>query len=303
MIFRLFTIIFLIFTWSTPFAATNDVLHPKTRTINISGITEAIIDVLPGRAVKFIFPWVLDDDGGELPFLVTMSNDAYFNQPIVKPGHNVMVMTYKKIDRDMDGEITDLLVSSRGYHFSFTLKANFKPSDHYSTVVLKISERDKLLLIDKEIAKVNEILLKERAKIESEVDERAKVHALALVGGLSTDDPDTTAVKEESVLKLKNGDQIVGYVDGYDNFGSFVNFRFELENDSNKATYIQSVRLAKIDASGTKTFFPSSYLVDPKLASGKTIKGTLSMIDFEPEDGFDNALIISTDQGSVEITF
>ncbi len=303
MISKTLIIILAVLGWSNTFAASTDILHPKTRSIKITAITEAIIDVLPGRAVKFIFPWVLDDDGGELPFLVTMSNDAYFNQPIVKPGHNVLVMTYKTITRGMDGEVTDLLVSSRGYHFSFTLRANFQPTKHFSTVILEIDKATKLLLIDKELEKVNAVLIKEKARLESQVEERAKVHALALVGGLSTDDPDTTAVKEESEIKLPNGDKIIAYLDGYDNFGSFVNFRFEIENETNKPTYIESVELAKVDEDGNKTIFPSSYLIKPKLGIGKTVHGTISMVDFKREDGFDNALIISTDQGDVEVVF
>ncbi|MCP4494117.1 MAG: hypothetical protein GY820_43465 [Gammaproteobacteria bacterium] len=281
----------------------SDLLSPKTRVVQIKPITESIIDVLPGRAVKFIFPWILDDDGGEIPFLVTMSNDVYFNKPVVKPGHNVLVMTYKHIDKNMHGEVTDLLISSRGYHFSFTLKANFKPSLHYSTVLLEMAEADKILLLDKELEKVHNILIEERARLEADLDNRAKGLALGLVGGLSIKNPVSTAVKEEAEKMLTNGDAIIAYVDRFDNFGVFTNFVFEVENETNKSIYIKDVRIASSDESGNKTMLPSTFLVDPKLAPDKTALGTVSTVDFFRDSNIDNVLIVSTDQGDIEVIF
>ncbi len=280
-----------------------DLLSPKTRVIPISPITESIIDVLPGRAVKFIFPWILDDDGGEIPFLVTMSNDVYFNEPVVKPGHNVLVMTYKHIDENMHGEVTDLLISSRGYHFSFTLRANFKPSLHYSTVVLEMTEADKILLLDSEIAKVHGILIEERARLEADLDNRAKSMALGLVGGLSTRKPKSTAVKEEVEKEFANGDAIVAYVDRFENFSVFTNFVFEVENETNKPIYIKDVRIAASDVEGNKTIMPSSFAVNSKLAPGKVAHGTVSTVDFVRDDDIDNVLIVSTDKGDIEVIF
>ncbi len=294
---------FALFTVPSLAVTSTDPLSPKTRTIEIKPVTEAVIDVLPGRAVQFIFPWVLDDDDENLPFMYTLSNDVYFNKPIVKKGQNVLAVTYKTITKKMDGEVTDLLISSHGYHFSFTLKANFKPSKHYSTIVLKLSDSERLALIDNEYKKVREQLIAEKARLESEINDRASLQALALVGGLSLKDPDSTGVKEEKAVTLPNGDKVVGYVDGYDNFGSFTNFRVELDNDSKSPVYIKDVLLGSKDNSGNKKLFPSAFLFPPKLKPGEVVKGTVSTLNFIENDDGDNFVLFSTDQGDIEVDF
>ena len=287
--------------WVAMAAPDASLFMPKTREIEIKTITQDVIDVRPGGAVKIIFPWVLSENDDELPYMAKMATDNVFAFE-AKEGQNVIIVYYKNFSDAFENEVVDLTVSTHGYHFTFAIRANFNPKDYYSNVVLKMSDAEMLALLDREKKKYMAYLAQERQKMLEELDLRAHQKALALVGELSNDDPEETRIKEESELELANGDKITAYVDVAKHYGEFSVFNFEVENDSEYSpVYIKNVELFKLDESGVKVPVRAVFNLPPKIPVGGVEAGTLSTLEDLPLTNM--VLAVTTDKGPLEVSW
>lgn len=296
----LFVFILLLFA-ADCFAASTD--RPKTRYVEIkSGITEVVLDIYPTLGVKCIFPWVLSEQSKDLPFTGRLVNENIFsmNRP---PGQNYVVFYVGVQGGNIEGALSDAFINIAGFHIVFRLRATFDDRKHYSTVVFKLSEAERLDLIERSIQRRMEALRRDFEQKEKELDKRADMLALKRVGRMSITRPEKHRIKTEEVLKLPNGDKVVFYCDTILDYGSIFVIPVEVENDSNiMPLYIQNISLEKYDKSNASIPLISEFEVaDLKLGVGDVTRGFIVTDDRRLVDSGDSKCTVFTDRGKVGV--
>ena len=275
-----------------------DLDFPKVRNVAIQKeITRDIIDILPGRGVKVIFPWVLSKNSSDTPFKAWITNDAVFKQ-IDEEGQNYILYKLKVNDPRFEGEMCDAFVNAHGYHFSFTLRVSFSRKDHYSDIIVKLSDADKYELIEKAVQRRMKALTEEYDKKEKELDQRAKRLSLKLVGKLATHSPKKSSVYETEKLKLTNGDQVIFKADRVFSYGDIHVVQIEVENDSmSNPLYINGLALEK--TSGDTAPLISEFELPPRIEPGEEVSGFAVTQDERVVNGDDTQMSLYTDKGTV----
>ena len=274
---------------------------PKEKVIEInSPVTKIVVDILPGRGVKCIFPWVLDEHSAELPYTGILTNDQTFEQ-FREEGQNYIVYKIKKADLTSEGELGDAFVNVAGFHFNMTLRINFSREAHYSTIIYMLSKKNKLDLVERAIKRRQASLVKEYKLKEEELDKRAEKLALKLVGRLAISDRDTSNIKEEEALKLSNGDRIVFYADRILTYGKIHVIPIEVTNDSGREPlYIENISLEKMKDDGSYPLI-SEFEMPLKLAQNETGKGFIVTNDSRVLSSEDAKMTLFCDKGRVEL--
>ena len=108
----------LFFLTGNVFAADQDRDLPKIRRVELKAITTLVADILPGRGIKLIFPWVLDKKSTELPFSEQLTNTDIFDVN-VESGQNHIVYTVTAKDYNIEGELSDAFINVAGFHLHF----------------------------------------------------------------------------------------------------------------------------------------------------------------------------------------
>lgn len=274
---------------------------PKEKVIEIkSPVTKLVVDILPGRGVKCIFPWVLDEHSAELPYTGLLTNNNTFEQ-FREEGQNFIVYKLKAADINSEGELGDAFVNVAGFHFNMTLRVNFSRKAHYSTIIYKLSEGDRLDLIENAIKRRQESLVREYQLKEQELDQRAEKLALKLVGRLAISKRKTSNIKEEQSLELANGDEVVFYADRIISYGDIHVIPIEVKNDSGiRPLYINNISLEKFIDEGS---FPliSEFEIPTKLGPDETGKGFIVTNDERVLGSEDAKMTLFSDKGRVEL--
>jgi len=279
----------------------NETFMPKTRPIMIKAITQEVINITPGRSVKIIFPWVLDKSDSSLPYYARLSSDNIF-QMEEKEGQNSILLYTKAIAKNLQGEYTELSVSSHGYHFTFTIIADFNYKRHYSNIVLKLSDAEKMRLLEDEKQRFTESLKNERKEMMKEIDSRAEILALKKVGELSKGSNSSTNIKEETIKEFDNGDELVLYINKISQYGSFSILSVEIENRSSvKPIYLEDIKLLNTIEGGTNKLIHTASDLPPKLQVRQTFEAVV--VTKEPIPDASMSLQLTTDRGSAEVTW
>ena len=296
-------IILLVFFLSTDgIAKSVDIDKPKERVIEIDSNTREIIDILPGRGVKLIFPWVLDEESEELPYTLVIPNGNVFGTHR-DPGQNSITVYIKVQDTNIEGEVTDLFINVAGYHFNLTLRANFYKKKHYSTIIFKMNNSDKLELIERMLSRHRRSLENEFKMKEADLDKKADRLALKKIGGLALNDYDEESIKEDGTLVLSNDDEINFYVDKFIDYRTFIVFPVEVRNDTNSSIYIEGVSLSLLRDTNSKYIEPVivEYELPPKINKGDVATGYLVTNDLRVLNSPETYITLLTNKGKVEV--
>ena len=274
---------------------------PKERIVEIKKpVTKIEVNILPGRGVKCIFPWVLDKNSKELPYTGSLTNNVTFEQHR-EDGQNYIIYKVKKADPNSEGELGDAFLNVAGYHFNMTLRVTFSRKLHYSTIIFKLDDAEKLDLIVRAVQRRQKALLEEFARKEAELDKRAEKMALKLVGRLATSDRKTSNIKEETKLKLSNGDRVVFYADRVISYGNIHVIPIEVENDSNiTPLYVENISLEKYVSGGSYPLI-SEFELPSKVSENGTVKGFVVTTDERLLNSDDSKLTLFCDKGRVEV--
>lgn len=277
-----------------------DADYPKTRRELVQdNVTQLVIDILPGRGVKVIFPWVLDRESSELPFKSWLISDAVFEQETPE-SQNYIIYRIKAIDPGIEGEVTDAFINAQGFHFNFTLRANFNRRDHYSTVIFDLSDAKKLELIERAVQRRQIALAREFSKKEQELDERAKRLSLKLVARTVMGKSKSKGIYETGKLKLSSGDKIIFRAGKLTSHGDIHILKIEVENDSKlEPVYINGIALEK--TSGDKSPLMSEFELPKKVGLDETVEGFVVTQDSRVLNGDDSKMTLFTDKGNVEL--
>lgn len=261
--------------------------RPKHRTATIKAVTEEVIRIPYGRAVKLVFPWPLDEIvDGELPHTIDIPDTSVFKHSYV-PGQNFVRIGYAA-KGGFAGETTDLYISSHGYHFSFALhstpntKLNMKR--YYTLVNYQLNKSDRLAYMSREKAKMQKQLRDEYTERFNNLDKQAASLALKKVGRLALGDPSTTRIYEEAAIEDNAGDELEVFVDKMYNYQGILVFPFELKNSTRNSIYLSNGVMYQLK-DGQKVPIQAEFEIAKKIASDSKIKGFVVTNDqrFDPD--------------------
>ena len=293
----------LFFLTGNVFAADQDRDLPKIRRVELKAITTLVADILPGRGIKLIFPWVLDKKSTELPFSEQLTNTDIFDVN-VESGQNHIVYTVTAKDYNIEGELSDAFINVAGFHIDITLRVTFSRKKHSSNIEFFLNEQDRLQLIERAINRRKAALVKEYEKKVQELDKRAETLALKLVGRLATGPVDKQRIKVEEKTKLDNGDRIVFYCDKTMIYDSFYVIPIEVGNDSNlNPLYVQNISLEKLGGDGISSIpILSEFEVKtPKIEINDVTTGFIVTRDPILLSEGETKAVVFTDRGKCEV--
>ena len=272
--------------------------EPRAKSVELHKRTTLTVYVVPDLGTRFSFPFILDEQDSYVPFTLNITNPAFVNGR--EKGRNYFVITAPvKSEGSMLGNV---FVSVAGYEISVELRTTNDLSKHYSDIVFTLTNEAREELIQQSIAQRTAALEQEYKKKFEELDAAAEQKAIARVGRLAIKKPDTKRIKEESRLKLPNGDSIVLYVDQVVNYDPYSIYLFNVEADSgSKGLTILDAKLFSVDAD-TKQVRPieSAKDVPTRVQPNQEVQGAITVLGSALNPNNLLRLQVVTDKGNVE---
>lgn len=272
--------------------------EPRAKSVELHKRTTLTVYVVPDLGTRFSFPFILDEQDSYVPFTLNITNPAFVNGR--EKGRNYFVITAPV--RSEGSMLGNVFVSVAGYEISVELRTTNDLSKHYSDIVFTLTNEAREELIQQSIAQRTAALEQEYKKKFEELDAVAEQKAIARVGRLAIKKPDTKRIKEESRLKLPNGDSIVLYVDQVVNYDPYSIYLFNVEADSgSKGLTILDARLFSVDAD-TKQVRPieSAKDVPTRVQPNQEVQGAITVLGSALNPNNLMRLQVVTDKGMVE---
>lgn len=280
------------------FAINTAYAEPRAKSVELHKRTTLTVYVVPDLGTRFSFPFILDEQDSYVPFTLNITNPAFVNGR--EKGRNYFVITAPV--RSEGSMLGNVFVSVAGYEISVELRTTNDLSKHYSDIVFTLTNEAREELIQQSIAQRTAALEQEYKKKFEELDATAEQKAIARVGRLAIKKPDTKRIKEESRLKLPNGDSIVLYVDQVVNYDPYSIYLFNVEADSgSKGLTILDAKLFSVDAD-TKQVRPieSAKDVPTRVQPNQEVQGAITVLGSALNPNNLLRLQVVTDKGMVE---
>lgn len=271
---------------------------PRSKPVELHKRTFLTVYVVPDLGTRFSFPFILDEQDAYVPFTLNITNPSFVNTR--EKGRNYFVITAPaRAEGTMLGNV---FVSVAGYEISIELRTTNDLNKQYSDIVFNLTNEAREELIQQSIAQRTAALEQEYKKKFEEIDAAAEQKAIARVGRLAIKKPDTKRIKEESRLKLPNGDSIVLYVDQVVNYDPYSIYLFNVEADSgSKGLTILDAKLFSVDAD-TKQVRPieSAKDVPARVQPNQEVQGAITVLGSALNPNNLMRLQVVTDKGMVE---
>ena len=280
------------------FAINTAYAEPRAKSVELHKRTTLTVYVVPDLGTRFSFPFILDEQDSYVPFTLNITNPAFVNGR--EKGRNYFVITAPV--RSEGSMLGNVFVSVAGYEISVELRTTNDLSKHYSDIVFTLTSEAREELIQQSIAQRTAALEQEYKKKFEELDAAAEQKAIARVGRLAIMKPDIKRIKEESRLKLPNGDSIVLYVDQVVNYDPYSIYLFNVEADSgSKGLTILDAKLFSVDAD-TKQVRPieSAKDVPTRVQPNQEVQGAITVLGSALNPNNLMRLQVVTDKGNVE---
>jgi hypothetical protein len=145
----------------------------------------------------------------------------------------------------------NIFMTVAGFEITVELRTTNDLKKHYSDIEFKLTDEDRENLIQQGIAQRTKSLETEYKKKFAEIETVSDQKAVARVGRLALTKPSRKGIKEETYLKLTNGDKVVLFVDEAVNYEPYTIFVFDITNNS--STQGVSIMDAKIFAVNKET--------------------------------------------------
>lgn len=271
--------------------------EPRSTKVELHKRTSLVAYVVPDLGVRFTFPFILDEQDSYVPFTLNLTNPHFSNDR--EKGRNYFVITQKSPTVGMMGI---LFLSVAGYEISIELRTTNDLTKHVSDIVFEMTPEAREELIQQSIKQRTAALEQEYKRRFEDLDSTAEKKAIARVGRLALKSPDTSSVKEESRLKLPNGDAVVLYVDKSVHYDPYAIYLFNVESDSGtKGLTILDAKMFSIDADSKQPQpVESSLDVPPRVGPGQEVQGAITVLGSALNPGNLLRLQVVTDKGVVE---
>ena len=251
--------------------------------------------------VQCIFPWILDETNAKTPYKCTITNgDVFELERGEKQNFLVFKINGQARGEQLEGEVSDGFISVAGYYFNLTLRVNFSKSAHYSTIIFKLSDAQRVELIEEAIRRRSQALEKQYAQREKELDQRARELALREIARTVIAHPEKTGIYKKAHKKTATGDRIIFQADEILSYDDMHIIKIAVENDGrSEPIYINGVQIQK----GGSDLKPLvlEYEIAPRVDAGQECEGFVVTRDPRIVDGKDSTMTMLTDKGNVEL--
>ena len=269
-------------------------IMPCTREIPLKGFTKGVIPIYPMRMVNLTFPFPLEKEKTNY----AISSDKIWGFKKVFDGSNIVPIYYKEFDANDLGMVHDLTISTDQHIISLALRHGTE-EEHCSNIVFTLSEEEKARLEKERKEAFAAKLQEEYQEKVKQLEESAEDKALLLVAGLAKGDEDYERIKEEGVLELSNGDEVVSYVKEIQNYGKFRTLNFDIENNANSVpVYIKSLKVVR---EGETKPISGAVELPKKVDADRVAEVVFATREAIPTTGA--SLILETDQGEIKVSW
>lgn len=282
-------------------SATASAVTPKIKHVALEEFTTLTLKVVPDLGVRFVFPFVLDEQDDYVPFTLNITNPMFNHDR--KDGRNSFVVT---VPPPPDGgQIptyhSNMFVTVAGYNISVTLTTTSDLAQHVSDVVFDLTDTAREDLIQEAVEKRIKAIKDEYTAKESALDNIARDMALKRIGGLALGGSSRKRINEESTMTTVGGDRLVLYLDDLRQYGEFHLVSYEVENDSTEPLRVNDAVLFLIDETGIEQRINTANTVNAKIDAESTVRGVIVTDDARILDGKHIKLSVLTDQGPLEV--
>jgi hypothetical protein len=280
------------------FATATAHAEPRAKPVELHKRTNLVVYVVPDLGVRFTFPFILDEQDAYVPFTLNITNPSFEQRR--EKGRNYFVITEKS--GSPSNMLGNVFMTVAGFEISIELRTTNDLSKHYSDIVFDLTKEAREELIQQGIVQRTLALEQEYKKKFDDLDAAAEQKAIARVGRLALKRPDTKRIKEESRLKLPNGDAVVLYVDQVVDYDPYSIYLFNVAADSDsRGLTIMDAKLFEVNAD-TKQLRPidSSKDVPSRVQPNQEIQGAITVLGSSLNPKNLLRLQVLTDKGMVE---
>ena len=288
-------ILFSLFTFNV---IASDLGH--MREVAMKDFTSDVIEIPYGRSVKLLFPWPLDEYDRELPYKIDLPDSSVFTFDYPK-GQNFIRLSYNA-KGDFSGEITDIHMSSHGYHFNFVLKSIQMQEKHYSLVNYQLTDANRIEFLNRERRRITDSIQSQYQEKYDHLDDLAESKALNIIGELALSKVDKSNVYQKGIALDSADDEVTIYVDKVLRYGHIYVVPFEIENDTNNAIHLSNLAYFQADNNQNNLVsldYAKSY--PKKIPAGEAGVGYVVTNDRNYKNDMTNHLNLETENGLLEV--
>ena len=294
----------LLVTVTSLMVCSSSFAKPSSRDVDLKELTTLTLKFYPGMGTRFMFPFVLDKDNDYVPYTNNNTNNNVFVPIQRQEGRNFFVIAVPP-DHLSKNDVGNMFVTVAGYQISVEMHVAKKQSEHISDIRFTMSEEAKEELIQNAIEQRTKALEQSFSDKFKNLDKQVERRTLGRVGMLALYDPEIEKIKEEGVLKLKNGDEIILFVDEILLYPQYQIVAFKIENDSStNHSKIIDAKLFGIDIqSGNK--FPLDIAKEiPIRVEARGEANGVVVVNSDVLDKRNKLMLeILTDEGIVKVTW
>ncbi len=273
---------------------------PRQRHIILTDYTTLTADIVPGLGTRFIFPFVLDKQDRDIPFTLVITNPAVFVSHR-DPGRNSFVVTTPENLRS--GHYYGFLyVTVAGYEISIELRTTSDRAHDASDVIFELSRKPRENLIQQAVARRTRDLETTYRQRLAEVDHRIDERAIARIGTLALHPPKYRRIEEEERRNLKDGDDVVLYVNKSLSFGPYTVIAFDVHNGSyDHGLTVKDAKLFSLDArTAALTPIDAADMLPDRIAPRADGRGTVTVVGADLNPANRLRLQVLTDKTGLE---
>jgi len=267
--------LFLIISFSVVFQANSNELKPRIKTVVLKPFTVFTLPIVPDLGTRFVFPFVLDEDAGEIPFTLNITNKVF--ETTRENGRNSFVV---KVRDSVEGGqqakyLGQMFINVAGYNVTVTLSTTYNLKKQYSDVVFKLSKKKREDLIRQVVNKRVAAMEASIQAKEKVIDQKIEGQALLMIGKLLLKGSKNEGIKEESSITNKSGEKIKLYLNESNSYGAFHVFLYEVTNLTSKTLNIKDTLLFTESKGGRKQKIISANNIKSRIGSDETAKGMI----------------------------
>ena len=249
----------------------------RQRHVVLKPYTTLRVRIAPGLGTRFIFPFVLDRPGPQVPFTLDLTNPAVFASHR-DPGRNFFIITARARPGDRP-RYGNLYVTVAGYELSIELRTTRDRAADVSDVIFGLGAKARAGLIQRAVARRTHALEARYRRQVARLRAAVAARTLARIGVLALDRPRRRRIEDKTERRLPDGDRVVLYVPESLRFGPYTVVVFRLRNDSAaRRLRVEAALLFEIAAGGARMQpLPVAARLPRPIAPGGQGRGVLTV--------------------------
>ena len=282
---------------------------PKVREVKLGELnTSMVVPVIPDLGVRFVFPFLLNENSSIIPFSVENTNENAFkiNRPAdEKIEHNSFVVTVNIPAAGFPAEQVyrgTLFIHAGGYLVTVRLETSGDDRKYFDDIVFNFPADKRDYLINEAIDMHTVELEKKYAEKVKGLDLVVKEELKSKLAFVALEKPTHIPFRKSFSKKLENGDRVKIFVDKAISYDSYDFYVFEIENPNSRSFRIQGIQLGARKAKKDQLKIADNQYYCPKTIDGdRFYRCAMVTTDQGMKEERWLSMLISTDRGQVQV--